>query len=101
MKKDINKKKFNKNYLNNSNKIKNYLMPNNEKKKKEENLMEKIMISESKTIDSNEFDNYFDELPQNYLDNLESLKNKNEPIIANLQSQINVLINEIDILSNN
>ena len=71
-----------------------------EKIVKSENLMEKIMISENKTIDSKEFDNYFDELPLSYLDNLENLKNKNEPIIQDLQAQINNLINEIDVLSN-
>ena len=70
------------------------------KKINKENLKEKIMISENKIIDSKEFDKYFDELPLNYLENLENLKNKNEPIISNLQTQINNLINEIDNLSN-
>lgn len=79
-------------------KLKNY---KKEKEVKPENLMEKIMLSENERIDSNEFDNYFDELPINYLENLENLKNKNEPIISDLQCQINDLINEIDILSNN
>ena len=78
--------------------MKNY---KKEKEEKPENLMEKIMLSENERIDSNEFDNYFDELPINYLENLENLKNKNEPIISDLQCQINDLINEIDILSNN
>ena len=58
------------------------------------------MISENKTIDSNEFDDYFDELPMTYLDNLENLKNKNEPIITDLQCQINKLLNDIENLSN-
>ena len=71
-----------------------------EKEIKEDNLLEKIMISENKTIDSNEFDDYFDELPMTYLDNLENLKNKNEPIITDLQCQINKLLNDIENLSN-
>ena len=62
--------------------------------------MEKIMISENRVIDTNEIDKYFDEISLNYLENLESLKNKNEPIIENLQNEINNLVKEIDILSN-
>ena len=100
--KNNNKDIINKNIINNI-RDKNTLNKNKDKKEKlvkSENLMEKIMISENKTIDSNEFDNYFDELPLSYLENLENLKNKNEPIIQDLQTQINNLINEIDILSN-
>ena len=62
--------------------------------------MEKIMISDKKPIDSKEFDDYFENIQITYLDKLEILKNKNEPIIANLQSEINNLINDIEILSN-
>ena len=99
--KNNNKDIINKNIINNI-RDKNNLKNKDKKEKlvKSENLMEKIMISENKTIDSNEFDNYFDELPLSYLENLENLKNKNEPIIHDLQTQINNLINEIDILSN-
>ena len=96
---------------NKSNSIKN----NNEKVTKQNNikkkydkkdkningkLMEKIMISDKKPIDSKEFDDYFENIQITYLDKLEILKNKNEPIIANLQSEINNLINDIEILSN-
>jgi hypothetical protein len=35
-----------------------------------------------------------------YLEKLESLKNEKEPIIENLQMEINNLIKEIDFLSN-
>ena len=106
IKKLYRKKKKNKSnsHKNNNEKI---TKQNNIKKKctkKDKNikgkLMEKIMISDNKPIDSKEFDDYFDNIQITYLDNLENLKNKNEPIIANLQSEINNLINDIEILSN-
>ena len=77
-----------------------YIKNKTSQKEKEIKNEEKIMISENKVIDTNEFDKYFDEMPLNYLEKLESLKNKSEPIIEKLQMEINDLIKEIDIISN-
>ena len=102
-KKNKNKNKNSSNKNNNekimkqNNIIKKYV---NKNKNMNGKLIEKIMISDNKPIDSKEFDDYFEDIQITYLDNLENLKNKNEPIIANLQSEINNLIKEIEILSN-
>ena len=58
-----NKDIINKNIINNI-RDKNSLNNNNKKEKivSSENLMEKTMTAKNKTIDNNEFDNYFDEL---------------------------------------
>ena len=100
------KKKKNKSNSNKKNNEK-IIKQNNLKKKyanKDKNingkLMEKIMISDNKPIDSKEFDDFFENIQLTYLDNLENLKNKNEPIIANLQSEINNLIKDIEVLTN-
>ena len=99
--KDKKRKKEKKEKINQRNIRKKLNKKEKEKEKeKKENLMEKIMISENRVIDTNEIDKYFDEISLNYLENLESLKNKNEPIIENLQNEINNLVKEIDILSN-
>ena len=64
---------------------------------------EKIIISEDITyvINNNkkELNNTNNNLKINYLNSLEDLKNKNEPIIYDLQIQINNLVKEIELLS--
>ena len=113
---NIIKKKFEKyNIKNNIMKNKLEELKNKYKKMKISNgLKEKIsgkkpnnnkMIIMSENISKNIKDHVFNEESNNlkltYLDNLEDLKNKNEIIISDLQSQIDNLINEIELLSIN
>ena len=104
-----------KKYINNNNS--NIIMKNklkticekNKKKKINNNIKEKInnnqnnknkklKLSEDiiKIIKNNKINNKYDSLKLTYLKNLENLKYKNESIIANIQAQINKLINEIE-----
>ena len=112
---NILKKKF-KNYNNNNIIMKNKLKifyDKNQKRKINNNIKEKISNKASnknkkinlaediiKRIKTNEFidKSKSDNIKLKYLNNLENLKNKNESIIDDLQSQINKLIKEIETL---
>ena len=75
-----------------NNNIKEKINNNQNNKNKKLKLSEDII----KIIKNNKINNKYDSLKLTYLKNLENLKNKNESIIANIQAQINKLINEIE-----
>ena len=75
-----------------NNNIKEKINNNQNNKNKKLKLSEDII----KIIKNNKINNKSDGLKLTYLKNLENLKNKNESIIANIQAQINKLINEIE-----
>ena len=75
-----------------NNNIKEKINNNQNNKNKKLKLSEDII----KIIKNNKINNKYDSLKLTYLKNLENLKYKNESIIANIQAQINKLINEIE-----
>ena len=79
-----------------NNNIKEKISNKASNKNKKINLAEDIIkrIKTNELIDKSKSDN----IKLKYLNNLENLKNKNESIIDDLQSQINKLIKEIETL---